>query len=56
MYSTIKHAESAMGLAEMFIKDKFDGCILDWQPIYTNEKEWYKLQCTRNVLIEKWKK
>lgn len=34
---------------------RFDGKILDWQPQYENEKKWYREQCTRKILIEKYK-
>lgn len=40
------------GLAQ--IKYRFSGKLLDWEPIYDNEKEWYKEQCTRKLLTEKY--
>ena len=39
------------GLAQIIYR--FNGQLLDWQPVYKNEKEWYKSQSTRKVLIEK---
>jgi len=41
------------GLAQ--IKYRFSGKLLDWEPLYDNEKEWYKEQCTRKILVEKCK-
>jgi len=50
-----QHANKMMEVADEQIKKRFDGCILDWVPIYQNEKLWYKKQSTRKVLIEKFK-
>ena len=44
-----------MHIAETQIKVKFKGEILDWVPIYDNEKRWFKSQNTRKVLVEKYK-
>ncbi len=44
-----------MGVAERELNLRFKGEILEWVPIYPNEKAWYKIQNTRKVLIEKWK-
>jgi hypothetical protein len=44
---------SNFGLAQLIYR--FDGKILDWQPQYENEKEWYREQCTRKILVEKCK-
>jgi hypothetical protein len=38
------------------IELRFAGNILDWIPIYDNEKKWYAEQSTRKVLIEKYRK
>lgn len=35
------------------LKFRFEGELLEWVPIYENEKQWYKKQNTRKVLIEK---
>lgn len=44
-----------METAEKQINLRFNGEILEWAPIYDNEKKWYKKQNTRYVLIEKFK-
>jgi len=51
----ISHAYSMVKFSEEQINLRFAGEILDWIPIYPNEKEWYKKQNTRNILIEKFK-
>ena len=35
------------------INELHSGIMLDWVPKYENEKQWYALQNTRKVLIEK---
>jgi hypothetical protein len=47
-------AKEAIFIAEKQINLRFGGEKLDWVPVYENEKEWYKSQCTRKVLIEKY--
>jgi len=37
------------------IEKRFAGDILDWVPIYDNEKKWFKEQSTRKILVEKFK-
>src|SRR3972149_5442503 len=54
----IKHRErysKLMDVALTQLKLLFEGELLDWVPVYENEKSWYKKQSTRNVLIEKFK-
>ncbi|HWY34181.1 MAG TPA: hypothetical protein VNX68_06010 [Nitrosopumilaceae archaeon] len=51
----INKCERLMGIALIQIEHKFNGKLLDWIPIYDNEKRWFKGQCTRKVLIEKHK-
>lgn len=41
-----------MEVALVQIARRFDGELLDWQPKYENEIEWYKKQCTRKILLE----
>lgn len=41
-----------MQVAVYQIGKRFDGEILDWQPKYENEIEWYKKQSTRKILLE----
>ncbi len=40
-------------LAKTQINLRFNGEILDWVPVYENEKRWYEAWCTRKILIEK---
>lgn len=49
----IDHARYACSLALVQLKNRFKGQLLEWIPVYENEKEWYKRQSTRKVLIEK---
>lgn len=49
----IKKCNWLLDIALEQIKLRFDGEILDWVPIYENEKEWFEIQNTRKVLIEK---
>lgn len=44
-----------MDVALTQLKFRFEGELLEWVPIYDNEKSWYKKQITRTVLIEKFK-
>ena len=41
-----------MQVAVYQISKRFAGEILDWQPLYENEKKWYKKQSTRKILME----
>lgn len=44
-----------LNIAVEQINLRFDGEILDWVPLYGNEKEWFQIQNTRKVLLEKFK-
>ena len=50
----IKKCNWLLDIALEQIKLRFDGDILDWVPLYENEKEWFEIQNTRKILIEKY--
>ena len=49
----IAKALSSANFALAQLSYRFEGKILEWQPIYENEKAWYAEECTRKILIEK---
>jgi hypothetical protein len=57
MYSGFNkiHAFEMVRIAKEQIDLRFKGELLDWVPMYENEKKWYINQNTRKVLIEKFK-
>lgn len=49
----IDDATNHLSLAKEQLRIKFENDILDYKPLYNNEKRWYKQWNTRNVLVEK---
>lgn len=47
------HCKAMAKLADEQLKERFNGVIMDWEPVYENEKKWYITQ-KRKVLIEKY--
>lgn len=50
-----REIESTIEFALAQLEYRFEGILLEWQPIYESEKEWYAEQNTRKILTEKYK-